>query len=198
MREGTTETLGAAQASHVPYLMFVKLEFVEETMYFCNAGYNFTWGTTTVTPEVGPPYTTPTVWIGVGTLGSISEIEEGVDLQMYGLTLSLSGLESSVVAKCLGTGYAGRPATVWLGLLDVDYQIIADPIVVFKGVMDTMPLKLGKDAVIQLTIESKLVNWERPYGRRYNDEDQKFEFSGDRGFEFVSQMVEKEILWGRT
>ena len=183
MRSGEIAVLTAVAASNVPYVIFVQLDFVEGTMYFCNAGYNFTWNGHS--------------WIGVGKLGTISELEEGTDLQMYGCTLTLSGLESSLIASCFGTGYAGRPATIWMGLLDSDYQIIPDPIVVFKGIMDTMPIKLGAEAAIQLTIESKLVNWERPYGRRYNNEDQQSEYSTDKGFEFVAQMVEKEIFWGR-
>jgi len=183
MRTGTDNVIAAFQESNVPYLILVRLDFVEETMRFCNAAYSFPWNGFN--------------WLGAGNLGSITAIEEGIDLQMYGCTLTLSGIASEIIAQCLGTGYSGRNATIWAAPLDENYQVMSDPIVIFKGTMDTMPIKLGSNAAIQITIESKLIAWERPYGRRYNNEDQQSEYPNDKGFEFVAQMVEKEIFWGR-
>jgi len=179
------ETAAAAlQNTNVPYMVLVELDFVEGVVRMCNAGYAFQWNGHT--------------WTGAGNLGSISAIEEGQDLQMYGCTLTLSGLASDIIAKCFGVGYSGRAATIWLAPLDSNYNILADPVIVFKGRMDTMPIQLGENSAVQVTIESKLVDWERPRVRRYNNEDQQAEFPGDLGFEFVPQMVEKNLLWGRT
>jgi len=184
MRTTTAAVNAALQGSNVPYLVFVELDFTDGVIRLCNTGYPFEWDGKT--------------WIGSGNLGTISEIEEGKDLQMYGCVLTLTGLDSEVMASALGSGYSGRAATIWLAPLDEDFQVISDPVIIFKGKMDTMPIKLGKHAAIQLTIESKLVSWERPYNRRYNNEDQQSEYPNDKGLEFVAQMVEKEIYWGRS
>lgn len=182
MRDIQAAAAAAIQGGNVPYIVLVELDFVEGFVRMCNAGYAFQWN----------GYT----WTGAGNLGTISAIEEGQDLQMYGCTLTLSGIASDVIAKCFGVGYSGRKATIWIAPLDSNYNILADPVIVFKGKMDTMPISLGENSQVQVTIESKLVDWERPRVRRYNNEDQQAEFPGDKGFEFVPQMVEKQLLWG--
>lgn len=182
MRTMQTVAADALQNNNVPYLVLVELDFVEGFVRLTNAGYAFQWNGQT--------------WTGAGNLGTISAIEEGQDLQMYGCTLTLSGISSDYIAKCFGVGYSGRAATIWLAPLDSNYNILADPVVIFKGRMDTMPIQLGENSAIQVTIESKLIDWERPRVRRYNNADQQAEFPGDRGFEFAEQMVEKRLLWG--
>jgi len=184
MRTMQEAAADALQDTNVPYMVLVELDFAEGFVRLTNAGYDFIWN----------GYT----WTGAGNLGSISNIEEGQELQMYGCTLTLTGIASDYVAKCFGVGYSGRAATIYLAPLDSNYTILSDPVVIFKGRMDTMPISLGNESVLQITIESKLVDWERPRVRRYNNEDQQAEFPGDLGFEFVPQMVEKSLLWGRA
>jgi hypothetical protein len=153
------------------------------TVRLTNAGYDFDWNGHT--------------WIGAGDLGSISAIEEGIDLQMYGITLTLSGIQSQYIAECFGVVYSGRNGTIWMAPLGADYNILSDPIIVFKGKMDTMPIKLGNQAAIQVTIESDLVQWERGKSRVFGNSDQQSEYATDKGFEFVAQMVDQQIYWGR-
>ena len=64
--------------------------------------------------------------------------------------------------------------------------------------MDTMPIEVGAQASIQLTVESRLVDWERPRDRRFNHPDQIAEYPDDKGLEYVAQMAEKELVWGRA
>lgn len=184
MRDMSTAIETAVESSNVPFLVLVELDFVEGTERYTNAGSNFIWD--------------GHVWYGTSGLGTISALEEGQDLQEYGCTLTLSGISAEHVAKCLGAGYQGRSATIWMAPLSEDFRILEDPIVIFKGRMDTMPIQLGSEASIQITIESKLVDWERPRVRRYNNEDQIAEYPTDRGFEYVTLMVEKELVWGKA
>ena len=183
MRGMTPAADAALQGSNVPYLVLVEFDFADGAVRLTNAAYDFQWNDFT--------------WTGAGGLGSISPIEEGLDLQMYGCSCTLSGIEAGYVAECLGSGYAGRNATIWIAPLDENFQVLQDPIVIFRGQMDTMPLKLGDDASIQITIESKLTSWERPKNRRYNQQDQQSEYPNDMGFEFTAQMVEQKIVWGQ-
>ena len=76
-------------------------------------------------------------------------------------------------------------------------QLVAQPIRLFSGRMDTMDTEVGDTATITVTAESRMVSWDKARVRRYNNEDQQNRYPGDRGFEFVSQMVEKNLLWGR-
>ena len=184
MRQMTQAVIDALRADNVPMLALVELQFKKQTVRCCNAGYSFEYGGHT--------------WIGLGNCGGISAVSEGEQLEMYGLTLSLSGVPPELVAVALSSGYQGRPATIWLAPLDQEYRLLNDPVIVFRGRMDTMPVDIGKEATIQLTIESKLVDWERPRERRYNHADQVSEYPDDKGFEFVAQMAEKELVWGRS
>lgn len=185
MRTTTLSVQTALASDNIPMLALVELEFVSGTLRVCNAGYSFTWG--------------GHKWVGLGELGKISGISEGQELQMYGCTLELSGIPLEYIAESLNPAdYQGQPATIWLAPLDDEYQILADPVITFQGRMDTMAVQLGETATIQLSVESKLVDWERPRVRRYNHEDQIAEYPDDMGLEFIPQMVEKELVWGRS
>lgn len=183
MRDMTTAARAQFCKLNFPCLIFVELDFADGYVRMTNAGYSFTWN--------------GVEWLGIGTLGKIEEVAEGSALQMYGLSLSLSGIPPEVISEAFSQGYQGRAAKLWLAPLTDDYQIIADPVVIFSGRMDTMDIALGKTATVTVTVESRLVDWERPRVRRFNDADQQAEYPGDRGFKYVDQMVYKDMKWGR-
>lgn len=137
------------------------------------------------------------VWMGLGNLGAIGAVQEGAELQNYSLALTLTGVPSDLVAVALGEQYQGRDARIYLALLDEDHAVIDAPLLIFRGRMDTQDIEVGDTATITLTVQSRLADWERPRVRRYTNEDQQAVFAGDRGFEFVPQMAEKTIYWGR-
>lgn len=136
-------------------------------------------------------------YLGVGSLGKISAVQEGSDQQAYGITLTLSGIPSELISIALGEHYQGRSCRVLLALLDENHQVIASPTILWSGRMDTMDIELGESATISVTAESRLVDWERARIRRYTSEDQRAEHPDDKGFEFVPRMQEKELIWGR-
>lgn len=183
MRSLTTAAKNAFSQLNFPALLLVELDFADGVVRLTNAGYTFTWG--------GHD------WLGIGTLGSIEAISEGSGLEMYGCQLTLNGIPPEIISEAFSQNYQGRAATIWLAPLTAEYAFIADPVVVFKGRMDTMDIALGETATITLAVESRLVDWDRPRIRRYNDEDQRSEFPNDRGFRYVDQMVTKDLKWGR-
>jgi len=56
----------------------------------------------------------------------------------------------------------------------------------------------SETATIQVTVENRLIEFERTRVRRYTAEDQKIDYPNDKGLEFVAEMAEKEIVWGRA
>lgn len=137
---------------------------------------------------------------GSGMLGGISLIEESASLKATGVVLTLSGIDSSIIAIALGEHYQGRQAQIWLGHLDSNHALIADPVLMFQGRMDLMQLTdHGATATVSVTVESRAIDLERANKiRYYTDQDQQAEFSGDKFFEFVPEMQEKVIVWGRA
>ena len=137
-------------------------------------------------------------YTGLGDLLSISEIKETSDISATGISVSLSGVKTSLIAVAKDQDYQGRELTVRLGAFNESGSLIADPVIIFSGFMDTMTIaEAGAYSSITIAVENKLVAFERAKVRRYTAEDQKIEYPADKGFEFVTSIVQKEIFWGR-
>lgn len=141
---------------------------------------------------------TPTTYTGVGAFGQVSAIKETNDIQANGVQLSLSGIPTELIKTALEENYQGRSARLFFALLDENNEIIDKPFQIFSGRMDTMVVSIGKEAQIELKIESLLVDWQRPRVRRYTHEDQKTIDRTDKGLIFVSKIPDREIVWGRA
>lgn len=174
----------SSEAEKVRMVLLAKLEFDSATLYLNNTVGTYTFD--------GNDY------LGIGSFGSISKVQEGAELRSYSMDLTLSGVDSTLISEALSTGYKNRDATIYLGYLDSNYAFVADPFVLFKGRMDTMPIEIAEESTITLTVEGRLADWERSRISRYTDADQKQQFSTDKGLEFVDQMVEKTLIWGRS
>ena len=137
-------------------------------------------------------------YTGVGDLLSISDIRETSDISATGINVVLAGIKSSFIVIAKDHEYQGRPLSVSLGAFDSVGALIADPVIVFSGFMDTMVIaENGEYSTINVSVENKLIAFERSKVRRYTAEDQKIDYPTDKGFEFVTAIVQKEIIWGR-
>ncbi|URF02964.1 hypothetical protein [Cupriavidus campinensis] len=175
-------TVAAVTASHIPYLFFVQMDF-SQPLRVCSAAYDITWN----------GYT----WLGLGTLGSIEPIQEQATLEAIGVRLTLAGVPSDLIAIVLGEQYQGRSCQIWYAPLREDLQLAVQPVRLFSGRLDTMDTEVGETATITVSAESRMVSWDKARVSRYNNEDQQSRYPGDKGFEFVPQMVEKNLTWGR-
>ena len=138
-------------------------------------------------------------YTGVGDLLSISDIRETSDISATGINVVLAGIKSSFIVIAKDHEYQGRPLSVSLGAFDSVGALIADPVIVFSGFMDTMVIaENGEYSTINVSVENKLIAFERSKVRRYTAEDQKIDYPTDKGFEFVTAIVQKQIIWGRV
>lgn len=175
-------TVAAVSGGHVPYLFFVQMDF-STPLRVCSAGYDILWN----------GYT----WLGLGALGGLEPIEEQASMEAIGARLTLTGIPTEVIAISLGEKYQGKSCQIWFTPLRDDLQMLLTPVRLFSGRMDTMDSEVGETATITVTAESRMVSWDKPRVRRYNNEDQQSRYPGDRGFEFVAQMVERNLSWGK-
>lgn len=178
----TTAVSTALAQSQVRAVVFAELDFPSGFLRVNNSAMNMSWNGQT--------------WLGLGRMGAIDAVEEGITLQARGMRFSISGVAPDHVAIALGQQYQGRACRVWFAPLDEGHGIIPDPVLVFDGRMDTMDIELGTTATISVAAESRLADWDRARVRRYNAADQAITDPSDKGFEFVPQMVEKAIRWG--
>lgn len=133
-------------------------------------------------------------YLGAGSLIGISGLEEVGDLSAKSATISLSGVPTELVSLALQEPYQNRACRILFGVVDV-----TEVIEVFGGFMDTMDIEdSGDSSIITLTVESKLVQLERAKERRYTHESQQSRYSGDTFFSFVSDLQDKDVIWGRS
>lgn len=132
-------------------------------------------------------------YLGAGSLIGVGGLDEASDLSAKSATISLSGVPPELISLALQEPYQNRGCRILFGVTDV-----ADVIEVFGGFMDTMNIEdSGDSSVITLTVESKLVQLERAKERRYTHESQQSRYPGDTFFSFVSDLQDKDVVWGR-
>ena len=187
-RSITTAFNNALTSQVVRPLLAVELEFSTGTLRFWN-GYG------DLTMTAGGSSNTFT---GLGDLMGVSAVSESDQVEAIGATLSLTGIKSSLISAALSANYTNRNASIFLGVFDASKNVISDVYTLFKGKMDIMKIDEGAEsATIVLNLENRLIALDRPKERRYTHEDQQLSFSGDLGFEFVPDLQDKEIIWGK-
>jgi hypothetical protein len=135
------------------------------------------------------------IWVGTGNLLAISAIEEGSDLAVKGATLTFSGITTEILSLALAEPYQGRVCNIYLGVTSDETALTQ----LFSGYMDQMNISESADeAAIELTVENRLIDLERPRIARYTSAYQKSVYPGDLGLDFVEDLQDKEIVWGRS
>ena len=140
------------------------------------------------------------VYSGAGNLMGVSPINEKTDLSANGVAFSLSGLPSSMISAALGQVEQGRACTLWVALLNTSTgALVNNPYEMFNGFTDvTIIGEDGETSTIVVNAENRLIDLERTRIRRYTDEDQQNEYSGDKGFEFVPALQDKVVIFGKS
>ena len=139
-----------------------------------------------------------TTYVGAGDFLSVSPVKESSEVQANGIDITLSGVPSDLISSALSETYQGRSCKLHLGVLDSSNAVVSDPYVLFSGRMDLMSIDdSGETANINITVESRLIDLDRTRERRYTSEDQKIDFPNDKGLEFITDLQDKEIVWGR-
>jgi len=133
-------------------------------------------------------------WTGSGDLGKISVVSETNSMEAQGITLQLDGIPTATIALVFGEDYQGRPAKLWLGFLDAAGAVVADPIGPYTYLMDVMSIQEGADtSTVIVKAENRLRILDRASNRRITDEDQRIDYPGDRAYEYVNGLQDKEI-----
>ena len=183
MRNLSTEMQAVSTAEVVRPIIFVECEF--------DSGDINLWNGVGSLSYVGKNY------IGAGNLLAVEPVSESTDLRANGTSVTLSGLNNTLVGLAKDEDYQGRALTVKLGAMDENNDVIADPVIMFSGFMDTMMLtESGESSTITIDVENKLIQMDRARVRRFTDNDQRIDYPNDDGFSFVTKIQDREINWG--
>ncbi len=180
----TAALLAALSAVRVRPLLLVEAFFDSGTLRMWNG--------------LGPLAVLGNQWIGVGLMQSISQIDETSEVRAAGAQIGLSGIPSSMLSVILQEDYQGRKAHIYVGAFDLATDaIIVDPLLMFSGSIDTMPvLEGGETASVFASVESRLIRLEGASRRRFTAADQRFRFPDDAGLDHVAAIQDVQIVWG--
>lgn len=135
-------------------------------------------------------------YTGAGSLLNVSSVEETGEIAARGVTMTLSGISSELISVALTENYQNRSAKVYIGTIADDNSVSAYQL--FGGRLDVMTIEeSGETATISVTAENRLIDLERPRTRRFTSEDQKSLYPGDLGLDYVNDLQDKTLDWGK-
>ena len=149
--------INALGASDLTVALFVQTTFATSTVYFWSGIGLINWNGQT--------------WLGLGAMGSVSPIPEGTHMESRGLTLTLSGFDTTLLPLALGEFQTGTPVIVYLGLFSGG-ALIANPATAWSGRMDRPQIDIdGRTSSISINCESRLLNMNVAVDRRYTPDE---------------------------
>ena len=128
----------------------------------------------------------------------ISNHTEETDITKSTVSLNLSGADQTFISTVLNENVVNDDVTIYRGFLDSSNALIADPMMLYKGKVESFSIKeTDTNSEISLSIVSHWADFEKKNGRKTNNTSQQRFFSGDVGMDFASQTVQ-DIKWGRA
>jgi len=130
-------------------------------------------------------------------LMGFSEFSELSDITKASVKLTLSGANLTYISVVLNENITNVPVTIYRGLLDSSNDIIADPFLLYSGVVESFSIgENSKSSSLTLSVASHWADFDKKNGRKTNNTSQKRFFSTDVGMEFASELT-NDIKWGR-
>lgn len=163
---------------------FVELGFSSSTQYVCTADRTLTWN--------GHD------WLGFGTVGAISAVEESEGVESKALNFTLNVAQSAILALAVGSveEYRGRPAKMYFCPLNESFQLVGTPQLCWRGIMDLMAVAVeGEEGRVTLKCETSAYGLKRQPALRLNAAQHKKKYPNDTGFDHLNDLIEKELVW---
>jgi len=171
--------LTAFEQGVVDFVLYIEAEF--------DSGDVFLWS------GIGERTIGAKTYIGAGTLLGMSENSETSNVESRGQTVTLSGIDQTLISLALSEHFQGRPFTSLIGLMDSD-----DQMVLFSGKMDTMQVDDSPlTSTIGLAVENDMDMLNRVVQRYYTSASQKARFPDDRAFDFIPSLGNQDLPWGK-
>ncbi len=154
-----------------------------------------TTGVTHIWSGVGSISYNGNTYAGVGSLGSIGDVTEGVDVKAEGTSITLSGIDPSLMQDSLNDIQLGAPVTLWFAIFENGAITAAQ--VLYTGTVDRPVIPVSPESIsITLALENRMLNLQRPSNRRYTSSDQRYLYPDDIGFHWVELLSDMALRWG--
>lgn len=138
-------------------------------------------------------------YAGAGQLLSIGGVEEDAELKSAGLSIAVSGMDTTVLEYALTENYQNRFVSLFMGFLMGGANEAAGVMTLFKGRMVNLSVSDSPDgATISIDAENRLLDLQRPSNLRYTKSAQLSIDSTDTGFNRINTLQDKTFVWGRS
>lgn len=168
----------------VNLVYFVEFDFASGTVRVSNFNQNVTWN--------------GSEWLGVGSLGAISEITETDGVESSPLNFRLNIANPSLLALSVGPveEYRGRDAKMYMCPMDEQFRLIGTPEICWSGIMDMMSVGVdGDEGQIVLKCETSAYGLKRRPSLRLNSAQQRKRYPTDTGLDFQNGTISSPAVW---
>lgn len=181
----TGATQAALAGARVTSCHLLEIEWPGQTTRLTDAGVSLSWG----------GYT----WLASQFLG-FSDYEEQLELFVPRLTVSLSGVDQSIISILLQHDFFNRRARIRKAALTDALAVIVDPCLLIDGHMDKPVIAINPadgTCTASVDIVSLLDPIDSLPGRHTNHDEQQRWFPGDLGFQEIPRLP-RTIFWGKV
>ncbi len=134
-------------------------------------------------------------YLGVGSLGEISQLKENKTTSPPQLQLKLAGFDKSLVGMVMNEQSRGREVRLMMVAIGEEGKpLLAE--VLFVGQITSINVVSGEENAVCVNVSNRFERWSIGLPDRFTDESWSSRRQGDRIFRYVAQMAERAIYWG--
>ena len=134
-------------------------------------------------------------YLGVGSLGEISQLKENKTTSPPQLQLKLAGFDKSLVGMVMNEQSRGREVRLMMVAIGEEGKpLLAE--VLFIGQITSINVVSGEENAVCVNVSNRFERWSIGLPDRFTDESWSSRRQGDRIFRYVAQMAERAIYWG--
>lgn len=144
-------------------------------------------------------------WSGVGGVLVFSPVTESSDGRQSGVEIEIAAVNQTVIAAILTNQFRGRSIKIWMGHIDSNGDVIADPLLLFGGFQNAgwrMSEQRdeeggGGTASISTRAVPRIAELSQSSGIKCNITSHQHYFTDDTFFQNVPNIEGKPAHWGK-
>lgn len=130
-----------------------------------------------------------------GSFLSVDSTTETGQLQVDEINLGFSNITNEVRSLVQDGAFTDKTVEIYIAYFN-ENETIVGAINFFTGQIRNVSIQESIDnSILNMTVASHWANWNLTKGRHYSDESQQSFSTGDKGFEFATQ-VKSDVRWG--
>tara|TARA_R100000231_G_scaffold134168_1_gene107515 strand:+ start:490 stop:1047 length:558 start_codon:yes stop_codon:yes gene_type:complete len=127
----------------------------------------------------------------------VGDPNESRDLRVNNLTVQFSGVGDIYKSAFLNNNWINRTALIYRAFFDEDTNILVNYFTIFNGLITGWEYRESSgSAEFSVQLASHWADFQKPAGRKTNNNSQQFYFTNDVGFEYAASLV-RDLKWGK-